>query len=92
MLLGECYSVVRLSKVFDIETEVQAPEDGMLMHLTSEERDFCILFDQLDGEYQVVAKSLPAYLSKCTSRLEGISGCAVLGDGSINLILDVNHL
>ena len=92
MLLGECYSVVRLSRVFDIKTEVQAPEDGMLMHLTSEERDFCILFDQLDGEYQVVAKTLPAYLSKCTSRLEGISGCAVLGDGSINLILDVNHL
>lgn len=92
MLLNECYSVVRLSKIFDIETDVMAPEDGMMMHLTSEERDFCILFDQLDGEYQVVSKSLPSYLSKCTNRTAGISGCAVLGDGSINLILDVNNL
>jgi two-component system chemotaxis sensor kinase CheA len=92
MLLGECYSVVRLSKLFHIDTPVEKPEDGMLMHLTSEERDFCILFDHLDGEYQVVAKTLPNYLSKCTTRLTGISGCAVLGDGSINLIVDVNSL
>lgn len=92
VIQGECYSVVCLSRLFGIETEVQTPEDGMMMHLTSEERDFCILFDQLDGEYQVVAKSLPAYLSKCILRTEGISGCAVLGDGSINLILDANNL
>lgn len=92
MLLGECYSVVRLSKLFHIDTPVQKPEDGMLMHLTTEEQDFCILFDHLDGEYQVVAKTLPNYLSHCTTRLSGISGCAVLGDGSINLIVDVNGL
>lgn len=92
MLLGECYSVIRLSKLFNIDTPVQNPEDGMLMHLTTEEQDFCILFDQLDGEYQVVAKTLPNYLSHCTTRLSGISGCAVLGDGSINLIVDVNGL
>lgn len=92
MLLGECYSVVRLSRLFSIDTPVQKPEDGMLMHLTTEEQDFCILFDHLDGEYQVVAKTLPNYLSHCTTRLSGISGCAVLGDGSINLIVDVNGL
>jgi two-component system, chemotaxis family, sensor kinase CheA len=92
MLLGECYSVVRLSRLFNIDTPVQKPEDGMLMHLTTEEQDFCILFDHLDGEYQVVAKTLPAYLNHCATRLAGISGCAVLGDGSINLIVDVNGL
>lgn len=92
MLLGECYSVLRLSKLFQIDTPVQKPEDGMLMHLTTEEQDFCILFDHLDGEYQVVAKTLPNYLSRCATRLSGISGCAVLGDGSINLIVDVNGL
>ncbi|MEA4814275.1 MAG: chemotaxis protein CheA [Oscillospiraceae bacterium] len=92
MLLGQCYSVVRISKLFNIETEVEKPEDGMMMHLRSEENNFCILFDHLDGEYQVVAKTLPDYLEKCTNRMKGISGCAVLGDGSINLILDVNNL
>ena len=92
MLLGQCYSVVRISSLFHIDTPVQKPEDGMLMHLTSEERDFCILFDHLDGEYQVVAKTLPNYLSNCVTRLSGISGCTIMGDGSINLILDVNNL
>lgn len=92
MLQGQCYSVVRMSKLFHIETTVEKPEDGMLMHLTSEESDFCILFDRLDGEYQVVAKTLPNYLSNCVTRLAGISGCTVMGDGSINLIVDVNNL
>ena len=92
MLQDQCYSVVRMSRLFHIETPVEKPEDGMMMHLTSEESDFCIFFDCLDGEYQVVAKTLPNYLSKCTTRLAGISGCTVMGDGSINLIVDVNNL
>jgi len=90
MQQGNCYSVVRMSEMFGIESEVKNPEDGMLMHLITDGKDFCILFDQLDGEYQVVAKSLPKYLEKCATKLEGISGCAIMGDGSINLILDVN--
>lgn len=90
MLQGNCYSVIRMSDMFGIENAVQNPEDGMIMQLHSEGRDFCMMFDQLDGEYQVVAKSLPSYLEKCAERLEGISGCTILGDGSINLILDAN--
>ena len=90
MQQGNCYSVVRMSEMFGIESDVKNPEDGMLMHLITDGKDFCILFDQLDGEYQVVAKSLPKYLEKCTTKLDGISGCAIMGDGSINLILDVN--
>ncbi len=92
MLLGECYSVLRMSELFDIKNAVTNPEEGMVMHLTSEGREYCILFDHLDGEYQVVAKSLPNYLSKCATKLDGISGCAVLGDGTINLILDANMM
>jgi len=37
-------------------------------------------------------KKLPGYLEKCSSSLAGIGGCAILGDGSINLIIDVNSL
>ena len=40
----------------------------------------------------MVVKPLPSYLQQCTSSLSGIGGCAILGDGSINLILDVNGL
>ena len=92
MILGKVYPLIRLSEFFNIHDAVTEIADGMVMHLSSDERDFCIFFDQLDGEYQVVVKKLPGYLEKCSSSLKGIGGCAILGDGSINLIVDVNGL
>jgi two-component system chemotaxis sensor kinase CheA len=92
MLLGNVYSLVRLSQFFNIDDAVTNLADGMIMHIASEEREFCIFFDFLDGEYQVVVKKLPNFLKHCSSRLDGIGGCAILGDGSINLIIDVNGL
>lgn len=92
MIQGECCSLIRLNRFFGIENGTERLEDGMLMHLASEEKSFCIFFDRLDGEYQVVVKTLPSYLQHCSSGLQGIGGCAIMGDGSINLILDVNGL
>lgn len=92
MLLGNVYSLVRLSQFFNIEDAVTNLADGMIMHIASEEKEFCIFFDHLDGEYQVVVKKLPNFLKNCSSKLDGIGGCAILGDGSINLIIDVNGL
>lgn len=92
MLLGKCYSLIRLSRFFNIDDAIVDLNEGMLMHIASEEREFCIFFDHLDGEYQVVVKKIPNYLKRCSSSLDGIGGCAILGDGSINLIIDVNSL
>jgi two-component system chemotaxis sensor kinase CheA len=92
MLQGNCYSLVRLKDFFHIEDGITDISEGMCMHITSEEKDFVIFFDHLDGEYQVVVKPLPSYLQQCTSSLDGLGGCAILGDGSINLILDVNGI
>ena len=92
MLQGNVYSLIRLSQFFNIEDAVTDLSEGMLMHIASEEKEFCIFFDHLDGESQVVVKKLPNYLKLCSSSLEGIGGCAILGDGSINLIIDVNGL
>ncbi len=92
MLLDNVYSLVRLNRFFNIDDGVTDLADGMIMHIASEEREFCIFFDHLDGEYQVVVKKLPNFLTHCSSRLDGIGGCAILGDGSINLIIDVNGL
>lgn len=92
LLQGKCYSLVRLSDIFHVEPRAQSIEEGMVLHVSVDENSFCIFFDALDGEYQVVVKTLPAYLKKCTTSQNGISGCAIMGDGSINLILDVNTL
>lgn len=92
MLLGNVYSLVRLNQFFNIDGAVTDLSEGMIMHIAAEEREFCIFFDHLDGEYQVVVKKLPNFLKHCSSRLDGVGGCAILGDGSINLIIDVNSL
>ncbi len=92
MLQGECYALVRRSRFFGIDDGTTELDEGMIMHIASEEKSFCIFFDRLDGEYQVVVKALPGYLQQCSSCLDGIGGCAILGDGSINLILDINGL
>ena len=48
--------------------------------------------DELVGEQQVVVKPFPKYLSKYDIKSEGLSGCTIMGDGSISLIVDVNNL
>jgi two-component system chemotaxis sensor kinase CheA len=92
MIQKTCYPLIRLKTYFNLEEGAENIEDGMIMRIVSDEKAFCIFYDRLDGEYQVVVKSLPHYLASCTTKLEGIGGCAILGDGSINLILDVNGL
>ena len=45
--------------------------------------------NELIGEQQVVVKPLPNYLNAFTIKDYGISGCTILGNGDISLILDV---
>lgn len=92
MIQGECYPILRLNRLFGIENSITELSEGMIMHIASEQNSYCIFFDDLDGEYQVVVKALPGYLQHCSTCLDGIGGCAIMGDGSINLILDVNGL
>ena len=45
--------------------------------------------DELDGQQEIVIKSLGKYINNSTKI---ISGATVLGDGEVALILDVNTL
>jgi two-component system chemotaxis sensor kinase CheA len=92
MIQKTVYPLIRLKDFFGLKDGTDDLSEGMLMRIMAEDRTFCIFFDKLDGEHQVVVKTLPRYMAKCTTKLDGIGGCAILGDGSINLILDVNGL
>ncbi len=50
-------------------------------------RRSALLVDELLGQQQVVAKTLGSALGK----VPGVSGGAILGDGCVGLILDVNE-
>ncbi len=92
MLRGICYPILRMHEKFHIDTEVTKLEDGILLLVETDNKSMCIFADKLIGEQQVVVKPFPKYLSKYNIKGEGLSGCTIMGDGSISLIIDTNTL
>ncbi len=88
MVRGECYPVIRLYQKFGIETQVTEIADGMVVMVENGGKSACIFIDGLVGQQQVVVKPLPGYVKKSGC----ISGCTLLGDGGISLILDIAGL
>ena len=80
--------VVRLHRQLDIHARHTELSDGLLVVVESEGKQFCLLVDDLLGKQEVVIKSLGELLKS----IPGTSGCAVLGDGRIGLILDTDGI
>jgi two-component system chemotaxis sensor kinase CheA len=87
LLRGELMPVVRLHRLFHVAGAVESPLDGLLMIVGDGRKRTALLVDDLLGQQQVVAKTLGDGLGK----VEGVSGGAILGDGRVGLILDVNE-
>ncbi|MCR5481709.1 MAG: chemotaxis protein CheA [Clostridia bacterium] len=92
MIRGVCYPIIRLHEIFHVEDGIKTIEDGILLLVDSGDRLACLLADELIGKQQVVVKPLPNYLARFASKGSGISGCTVMGDGSISLILDTQGI
>ena len=67
-------------------------EDGILLWVEANDRSYCLFVDDLIGEQQVVVKPLPAFLSEFNLKDHGITGCTIMGDGNISIILDILSL
>lgn len=91
MIRGQCYGVIRLYKQWDIETDIKDLTDGIIVMVEQDEKRRCIFVDSLLGQQQVVVKTIPDYIRNY-GLVEGFSGCTLLGDGSISLILDAGWL
>ena len=87
LLRGALMPIIRLHRLFDVVDAIESPLDGLLMIVGEGERRSALLVDELLGQQQVVAKTLGAALGK----VPGVSGGAILGDGRVGLILDVNE-
>lgn len=92
MIRGVCYPILRMHEKFGIETDVKELEDGILLLVETDNKSVCIFADKLIGEQQVVVKPFPKYLARYNIKDEGLSGCTIMGDGSISLIIDTNSL
>ena len=86
MVRGDLLPIVRLDKRFAIEGARQNPSEALFVVAEAEGRRFCLLVDEMLGKQEVVIKSLGDTFRQVT----GISGGAILGDGKVGLILDVN--
>lgn len=89
---GECFPIIRLHRIYDIETEKTNFEDGIMVLIESGSKSACIFADALIGEQQVVVKPFPQYLSQFDIKQKGMAGCTILGDGNISLIIDANTI
>lgn len=91
MVRGQCYPILSLHEYFGVQTEITDFVQGIFIMVEQGGKTMCLFADTLLGQQQVVVKSLPNYI-KNTKNIIGLSGCTLLGDGSISLILDIGNL
>lgn len=85
---GQLLPVLRMHRFYGIEPLHERLEDGILVVVEDGGQAVCLFVDELIGQRQTVIKGLSGFLGDPRS----LSGCTVLGDGRISLILDVAGL
>lgn len=85
---GEYLPIIRLHDVFGVEPRSRQLTDGLVMVVEGDGRRAGLFIDELLGQQQVVIKSMEANYT----RIEGIGGATILGEGAVALILDVPGL
>ena len=86
LVRGSLLPVVRLHKVFGVTPNSFDASASLAVVAESGPSRFCLLVDDMLGKQEVVIKSLGEALKKVPC----ISGGAILGDGRVGLILDVD--
>ena len=87
-LRDELLPIIRLTEALGIQDSHPAVWESTLVCAENEKGRFAILVDDLLGRQQVVIKPL----GKSLTKLKEVSGGAVLGNGEIALILNVEGL
>lgn len=76
--------VIRLHKLFKIEPDQRDLNKGILMVIEARTKTICLFVDEILGQEQTVIKGLSKYLGT----VNGVSGCTILGNGEVSMILD----
>ena len=88
MVRGNCYPVIRLHKYFQIKPSTEKFQEGIIIMAEYGDKTVCLFADELLGQQEVVVKAMPKFINK----INGLSGCTLLGDGQISLILDIGGM
>jgi two-component system chemotaxis sensor kinase CheA len=88
LIRNKLLPMMRLYERFGTQPRSTNPTEGVLIVTDVDGFSFCLMVDELIGKQEVVIKSLgPVFASS-----SGLAGGAILGDGQIGLILDLESL
>jgi two-component system chemotaxis sensor kinase CheA len=85
---GEYWPLVALHQMMGIEGALTDPTQAIVVLVETSRKRFGILVDRLEGQQQVVIKSLEQHYK----RVPGVAGATIMGDGSVAMILDVESI
>jgi len=88
LVRGRLLPVLRLYKRFRHIPRTEDPCQALLIVAETGGHAFCLMVDDLIGKQEVVIKSLGEGLGE----IPGVAGGAILGDGRVGLILDMDGL
>jgi len=88
LVRGNLLPIIRLHRRFQIPSTTVDPCQGLLVVAECDGQRFCLLVDDLVGKQEVVIKSL----GETFKDVSGLAGCAILGDGRVGLILDMEGI
>ncbi len=80
--------ILRLHDLYQLDTDITRLSKGMILVIEQADKMFCVFVDSILGQQQIVVKGLPESMS----RIPHLSGCTILGDGQVGLILDATSL
>lgn len=78
----------RVHRLFDIPGATTEPTEASVVVVEHEGKQFGLLIDELLGQQQIVIKSL----GESMRGTEGIAGGAIMPDGKVGLIIDLDSL
>ncbi|MCB1184086.1 chemotaxis protein CheA, partial [bacterium] len=84
-LRDELIPVVRLHRLYRLKSDFERLDEGIVVIAENDGHTAALFADEILGQQQTVVKGLSGYVGQP----HGVSGCTILGDGSISLILDV---
>ncbi|HOL71184.1 MAG TPA: chemotaxis protein CheA [Bryobacteraceae bacterium] len=86
LIRGRLLPLVRLYRRFNVKPRTEDPCESVFLVAEGGSNVFCLMVDEFLGKQEVVIKSLGETLKN----IPGIAGGAILGDGRVGLVLDLD--
>ncbi len=85
---GQLYDLIRMDRFCHVTPRYASVEESTICVVESDYGKACIAVDEILGQQQVVIKTLGEWFQD----IKYLAGGAILGDGRVGLILDINNI